>query len=126
MNNQLTELKTIDDLDRLLASAPGRPVVLYKHSMTCGTSGMALEQIRGLLAGPALGVPVGLVLVQPARAVSTEIASRFGVRHESPQVLVVRDGRVLWKASHFRVTAEAVAQAVAAAVAPAAPESGPR
>ena len=63
MNNQLTELKTIDDLDRLLASAPGRPVVLYKHSMTCGTSGMALEEIRNLLAGPAVGAPVGIVFV---------------------------------------------------------------
>jgi bacillithiol system protein YtxJ len=113
MTNQLTELKTVDDLDRLLASAPGRAAVIYKHSTTCGTSGMALEEIRGLLVEPGVGAPVGLVLVQAARPVSIEIATRFGVRHESPQVLVVRDGRVVWHASHFRVTAEAITKALA-------------
>lgn len=108
MTNELTELKSTEDLDRLIASAGSGPVVLYKHSATCGTSGMALEEIRALLSGAPLGVPVGLVQVQSARAVSAEVAARFGIRHESPQVLIVEHGRVRWHASHFRVTAEAI------------------
>jgi bacillithiol system protein YtxJ len=112
MPNDLTELQTTDDLDRLVDASRAEPVLIYKHSLTCGTSGMALEEIRDLLAGPPLRARVGLVLVQSARVVSTLIASRFGVRHESPQELLVRDGQVIWHASHFRVTAEAITRAL--------------
>lgn len=111
MSNTLTELKTLEDLDTLIASAAG-PVLIYKHSVTCGTSGMALEEVRGLLAGPPIAARVGLVLVQSARTVSNAVAARFGVRHESPQILLVLDGRVVWHASHFSVTAAAITAAL--------------
>jgi bacillithiol system protein YtxJ len=55
---------------------------------------------------------VRLVEVQSARDVSREIADRTGVRHESPQVIVLRNGKAVWNASHFDVTATAVAAAV--------------
>ena len=42
------------------------------------------------------------------------IALRSGVRHESPQVVVLCDGQVRWSASHFGITAEAVRHATAA------------
>jgi bacillithiol system protein YtxJ len=45
------------------------------------------------------------VIVQHARAVSDEIEKRWCVSHETPQVLIVRDGAVLWNASHFQVKA---------------------
>ena len=37
---------------------------------------------------------------------------KLGVRHETPQALLIRDGRVVWSASHFRVTADAVVDAI--------------
>lgn len=55
---------------------------------------------------------VALVEVQRARALSTEIESRLGVIHESPQVIVLSKGQVAWNASHFQITAEAVTEAV--------------
>jgi bacillithiol system protein YtxJ len=55
---------------------------------------------------------VALVEVQRSRELSAEIESRTGITHESPQVIVLRDGRVVWNASHWRVNAEAVAEAV--------------
>lgn len=112
MSNVLTELKALEDLELMIARSATEPVLIYKHSLTCGTSGMALEEVRDLLAGPPIKVPVGLVLVQSARAVSDAVAARFGVRHESPQILLVQDGRVVWHASHFRVTAEAITTAL--------------
>jgi hypothetical protein len=68
--------------------------------------------IRPLVAGPPLGAPIGVLKVQPARAGSNEVALRFGVRHESPQILIVQAGRMVWHASHFRVTARAVRDAL--------------
>jgi bacillithiol system protein YtxJ len=55
---------------------------------------------------------VDLVEVQRARALSNEIAHRLGVRHESPQIIIVRNGQVVWDASHFSITADAVTDAV--------------
>jgi bacillithiol system protein YtxJ len=40
------------------------------------------------------------------------VSARLGVRHETPQALLIRDRRVVWSASHFRVTADAVAKAI--------------
>jgi bacillithiol system protein YtxJ len=111
IQNALIELRSLADLDHFLEPST-RPVLIYKHSLTCGTSAMALEEVRDLLAGPPIDASVGLVLVQSARAVSDAVAARFGVRHESPQILLVQDGRVVWHASHYRVTSEAITAAL--------------
>ena len=55
---------------------------------------------------------VNIVEVQSARDVSRELASRTGVRHETPQVIILRDGKAVWNASHFDVTAADVQRAV--------------
>jgi bacillithiol system protein YtxJ len=55
---------------------------------------------------------VSLVVVQRARDVSNEIESRTGVRHESPQAIILRNGKAVWNASHWSVTADAVEQAL--------------
>ena len=52
--------------------------------------------------------------VQTHREVSNAVAAKLGVRHETPQALLIRNGRVVWAASHFRVTADAVKKALSA------------
>jgi bacillithiol system protein YtxJ len=59
--------------------------------------------------------PVGLITVQKARAVSDEIEKRWNVDHESPQVLIIRDDKVMWDASHFHVKAQQVESALESA-----------
>ena len=53
-----------------------------------------------------------IVTVQTHRDISDDIATRLNVRHETPQALLVQDGRVVWEASHFRVTADAMQKAI--------------
>jgi bacillithiol system protein YtxJ len=101
-------LTTLEALDTALASASDRPILLFKHSETCGLSLQAHEEVLTLLADPAWDVPVYLVSVQAARHVSTAIATRFGVRHASPQALLVRDGAVHWHTSHLAITVGAL------------------
>jgi bacillithiol system protein YtxJ len=55
---------------------------------------------------------ISLVVVQSARELSRRVAEQTGVRHESPQAIILRNGQAVWTASHFDITAEAVAQAV--------------
>jgi bacillithiol system protein YtxJ len=86
--------------------------VIFKHSTTCGTSAYAHEEILDWLADGPLAVDVYLVDVHSHRATSKAVASRFALRHESPQVLLIRDGVLAWHASHHRVTSDEIAAAL--------------
>lgn len=105
-------LEHLETLDRILADRSGRPALVFKHSLTCGTSAMALEEVQELIDGPDIGADVYVLRLQTARDVSRAIEDRLGVRHESPQAVLVVDGRVVWHASHFRVTAAAIHAAI--------------
>lgn len=96
----------------MLSGSSVGPVLLFKHSLTCGASAHAYAELEKLLAGPPIEVDVVVVHVQTGRDVSDAVAERCGVRHESPQVLLLDHGRVIWHASHHRVTREAMAEAV--------------
>jgi thioredoxin 1 len=96
------------DLEEAL-SAP--LVVLYKHSPLCGLSDMAARQVELFLRSHP-DVPVYRVDVVRARKLAREIESRLGVRHESPQALVLRAGEVSWHGSHRAITAASLAHAV--------------
>ena len=112
MHPKLTHLETVADVDALLAESATRPVLIFKHSDTCGTSFEALDELVDHLNESTLDVRYAMVTVQDFRSVSNAISAKLGVRHETPQALLVRDGRVIWAVSHFRVTAEAVEAAL--------------
>jgi bacillithiol system protein YtxJ len=122
MHPDLRPLEHVDELHRLIAESESQPVLLFKHSHACGVSMEALDEIVAHLngRGPRGSVPpagaspaqYAMVTVQTHRAVSNAVAQKLGVRHETPQALLIRDGRVVWSASHFRVTAEAVEDAI--------------
>ncbi|MGI9065849.1 MAG: bacillithiol system redox-active protein YtxJ [Pyrinomonadaceae bacterium] len=100
---RITDTKSFEDLtDR----SKERPIVIFKHSLTCPISSAAYAQMEEFQG------EVALVEVQLAGALSREIEGRLGVAHESPQVIVLSKGQVTWNASHFKITAEAVAAAV--------------
>jgi bacillithiol system protein YtxJ len=106
MDNQFIELASLTSLDDFVAKLGGEPGVLFKHSDSCGVSSRAYSEMS------RLPCPIGLVVVQRARKVSDEIEKRWHVSHETPQVLIVRDGTVVWNASHFQVKAADVEAAL--------------
>ena len=108
----ITPLETLDDLTAALARSTETPVLLFKHSTTCGLSAMAAQEVADLLNGAAIDADVFVVDVRGRRDVSNAIAQRLNVRHESPQVLLVQDNVVRWHRSHASVTAQAIAQAL--------------
>ena len=124
--DSITPIRDADHLDELLAASREQPVLLFKHSQSCGTSFEALDEIvahssrhdnvcRGdVRATP--GVVYAIVVVQEDRELSNTIARRFGVRHETPQVILLRDGQAVWSASHFRINMRTLDQALAIAV----------
>jgi bacillithiol system protein YtxJ len=106
---QKTEFIPLTDaqaLDELFTISYSKPVVLFKHSMTCPISSNAYEQMS------QLGDSISLVVVQRARDISKEIETRTGVMHESPQAIILRNGQAVWNASHWRITSDAVEYAL--------------
>ncbi len=112
MHPELKVLDGLDELDRMLAASSDRPLLLFKYSNTCGTSAHALDELVANLNESPADATYAMVTVQAHRDVSNAIARKLGVRHETPQALLVRDGRMVWSASHFRVTATAVKEAI--------------
>jgi len=114
MHPNLTNVKGVDELESLLAESEAQPLLLFKHSYTCGISAEALDELIAHLTEENAGVRYAMVTVQTHRDVSNAVSARLGVRHETPQALLVRNGKVVWSASHFRVNADSLAKAVRA------------
>lgn len=95
-------VSTQEDLDRLFSTSTEQPVVLFKHDYACPTS---VRAYWDLVTVPG---EVSLIDVERHHALSQEVAARLGVRHESPQVIVVRDGQAVYAASHRHISPEAV------------------
>jgi bacillithiol system protein YtxJ len=106
MKNHFVKITDTKAFEEMADRSKERPVVIFKHSLTCAISAGAYDQMAEFEG------EVALIEVQRAPELSTEIENRLGVEHESPQVIVLRNGQVVWNASHFKITAAAVATAV--------------
>jgi bacillithiol system protein YtxJ len=106
MEKQFTAVNDTNTLEQLLTRSQNEPVILFKHSTTCPISASAYKQMS------QVDGDVSLVVVQRARDVSNEIETRTGIRHESPQAIILRNGAAVWNASHFDITSDAVEKAV--------------
>jgi len=101
----LTHLSDLEMLEAAIAESLERPVLLFKHSRTCGISCEALDELRAHLEQGGADAAYKMITVQSHRHLSESAARRLGIRHETPQAILLRDGRPVWNASHFRITA---------------------
>ena len=100
----LQSLLDLNELEAAIDESTERPVLLFKHSRTCGISCEALDELRAHVENAQTPAVYKLITVQSHRLISNEAAARLGVRHETPQAILVRNGRPVWTASHFRIT----------------------
>jgi bacillithiol system protein YtxJ len=82
---------------------------VFKHSNTCPISTAAYEEVQTYLTGA--DEPVGMVVVQTHRPISNSLATRLGYTHQSPQLFLVQNDKVLWQASHWSITSAAMTAA---------------
>ena len=106
MGERLVRIEDVESFEELASRSQNTPVVVFKHSTTCPISAAAYDEMS------RFDGDVALVEVQRNRSLSKDIEQKTGVAHESPQVLVLRKGKVVWEASHWNVKADAVQQAV--------------
>jgi|SRR4030088_178101 bacillithiol system protein YtxJ len=106
MENHFKRITNPDALDELMVRSNKEPVALFKHSTTCPVSSSAYREMKEFPG------EIALIEVQNARDLSTEVGARSGIAHESPQVIIFRNGKAVWHASHWKITSHAVEQAM--------------
>ena len=92
-------LTSFSELDDLIEESKQKTQVLFKHSTTCGISGMVLRMFSGSQASEEQA-DFHLLDLHAHRDISNLIESKFDVVHQSPQLLVIKDGAVTFHTSH--------------------------
>ena len=102
------ELNDLGQLNEISSISAEKPVAIFKHSTRCSISRMALKQFENEFNSSDKVTLYFLDLISH-RDISNEIASRFGVAHQSPQLILIKDGKAVYNVSHNEIDAEALA-----------------
>ena len=98
------ELTDLGQLNEIMELSHQQPVVIFKHSTRCSISRMALKQFENEFDLEGSVTPYFLDLLNH-RDISNEIATRFEVYHQSPQLLLIKEGKSIYDASHSDIDA---------------------
>ncbi|WP_348810996.1 bacillithiol system redox-active protein YtxJ [Flavobacterium maritimum] len=99
------DLTDLGQLNEIVAVSGEKPVVIFKHSTRCSVSRMALKQFENEF-DLADEVDTYFLDLISNRDVSNEIANRFQVIHQSPQLVLIKEGKSIYDASHSDIDAE--------------------
>ena len=98
------ELKSGEQLQALQAESTQQPVIIFKHSTRCSISKMVLDRLqRNWNESEVKQVKPYFLDLLSYRDVSNQIADIFDVEHESPQILVINKGQVVFHTSHYSI-----------------------
>jgi bacillithiol system protein YtxJ len=102
-----------EQLKQIISKSQERPQVIFKHSTRCSISSVALQRLQKV-SQPS-NIDFYFLDLLSYRTLSNRIAQVFNVPHESPQVLVIRDGRCIYEESHMGISMNEIVQHVQAA-----------
>lgn len=104
----MKEIQSIEEWKSVLEQSKQTPIFIIKHSSTCPISASGYRAFESY----ETDIPKYFIIVQRSRKVSNEIESDLGVRHESPQLFLLKDGKTLWHASHYEISEVTIKTAV--------------
>ena len=107
------ELTTPTQLDALRAESHQQPVIIFKHSTRCSISRAVLDRVERNWNQEGLSEvkPYFLDLLAH-RPISNQIASEFDIEHESPQLIIIHQGKPLYAQSHYGIDVTKIKQAL--------------
>lgn len=106
-----TELTNNEQLEQLLTESRQQPVVIFKHSTRCSISAMALGRLQR--EEPPANARFYYLDVIASRPMSNRVAELFSVHHESPQVLLIKNGECVYEESHNGINMDEIAEQAA-------------
>ena len=106
----MTKMTSIEQLNSAVQATEDQPLLLFKHSTRCPISAHAYQEMNDYLHNsPNESVKYSIIYVVEDRPVSNEAAERLGVKHESPQVILIKKGMPVWHTSHSEITSGTLA-----------------
>jgi bacillithiol system protein YtxJ len=104
-------LQTETQLEEIRERSTGRPQVIFKHSTRCSTSAVVKGRLERAEKPDAIDFYfLDLISYRP---VSNKVADLFRIDHESPQILLIRDGQCIYDESHMGITMADIVDAAA-------------
>lgn len=104
----MKRITSIEAWRELLGNSSEQPFLLFKFSTTCLISLSAIKVFRTL----ETEIPKYIVIVQEDRVVSNAIEKDLGVKHESPQLLILKDQKGIWQATHYQIKKHLINEAI--------------
>lgn len=105
---QLTEVAQLDEIVR---DSQVHPVAIFKHSTRCSVSSLVKRNLERDWNMEADKLSVYYLDLIAYRNISNEIADRFAIRHESPQLLLIKDGKAIYHSSHSEIDFDDIVRA---------------
>jgi bacillithiol system protein YtxJ len=105
---QWNPITTIEQLDTISAASFTKPQIILKHSTTCSISKMALARLERSTT-PA-DIDFNFLDLLNYRSISQAIAEKFDVVHESPQILLIKNGECIYEESHGGIQMEEIVE----------------
>jgi len=107
-------LETEAQLEDLIQRSFEKPVAIFKHSVRCGISAMVKAQLEATWDLKAEDIEIYYLDLIQFRSVSNLIADRLGVWHQSPQLILLKEGKATYNASHQAIRTDKVREALSA------------
>lgn len=105
-------LESSAGVDLVMLASHQRPQLVLKHSPRCGTSFFIKRSLDAIHQKLNEHADLHLIDVIHNRSVSMYFAEKVGIRHQSPQVFILRNETVVWHNSHYGITEEQVLSAL--------------
>ena len=107
------ELKGLEQLEEIKSASAEKPVLIFKHSYRCSISKATLDRLeRNWNSTEMAHVKAYFLDLLSHRDISDLIADQFSVEHESPQIMVIQNGRSILNLSHFQISYDQIRAAV--------------
>lgn len=107
-----SKVLTVSDIDNILKASFDKPQLLFKHSTSCGTSFYALNVIEEEEEMLASAYNCHYLDLLAFRNISNLVAEKWNVKHASPQVILLKNGKVIYTASHSAIQANKILEQI--------------
>ena len=101
------KLEQITQLDKIIEASFQQPQAIFKHSTRCSVSSMVQNRLER--SGAIPNVAFYYLDLIAHRDISNEIAERFDIEHQSPQLLLIKDGKCIFNESHMAIDMQGIA-----------------
>jgi len=100
-----TDINQLEEINEISNTIP---VLIFKHSTRCGVSTFALRNFQRNYSIDENRLHLYFLDLISFRAISNKVSERFNIRHQSPQVLVIKNEEIIYEASHNQISIDSI------------------